>query len=244
MDLLAGHPLAMRVILPRLEKLTAAQVLAALRSNLASFKLAGDEEQAKLYATLAFVEQSLPEELRALLVLLGMHEGFADADHLEAMAKQVDAGWSRARIDALIQALVSAGLLRDIGQATYEMHPLLTTYLRSAPSENVPREERDDWARAFVDIMGSLADELAPRELHEQRGSFHLHGQNFHFALAEAERLQMPEHVAALTQSLAGFAQNNRNFAMAQRLFERLAASDDATSKAQAYHQLGRIAEE
>jgi tetratricopeptide (TPR) repeat protein len=248
MDLLGGHPLAMRALLPRLEKLSAAQVLAALRSNLASLKLEGDEDQAKLYATLAFVEQSLPEELRPLQVLLGLHEGFVTAALFEMMAKQVDAGWSRAKINALMQALVTAGLLRDFGQAIHEMHPLLTSYLRSAQVKNASVDHPDGWSRAFVDVMARLADDLAPRQLHEQRVPFHLHGQNFHYALAEAERIGMSTDMAALTQSLAAFAQNNRNFAVAQRLFERLAAYEGSAGhpkvEASAYHQLGMIAEE
>ena len=83
MNLLGGHPLAMRAVLPRLEKMSAGQVLAALRSNLAGLKLGADNDEARLYATLSFVEQSLPQELRPLLTLLGMHEGFVDAEYLE-----------------------------------------------------------------------------------------------------------------------------------------------------------------
>ena len=41
MDLLGGHPLAMRAILPRLEKMKAGQVVRALQSNLAALDLAG-----------------------------------------------------------------------------------------------------------------------------------------------------------------------------------------------------------
>src|SRR5262249_30703772 len=44
MDLLGGHPLAMRTVLPRLEKMSAGQVLAALRSNLSGLKLEGDPD--------------------------------------------------------------------------------------------------------------------------------------------------------------------------------------------------------
>jgi hypothetical protein len=44
-----------------------------------------------------------------------------------------------------------------------------------------------------VDVIGSLADALAPRELHEQRIPFLLHGPNFHFALALAERFSMDQ---------------------------------------------------
>ncbi len=247
MDFLGGHPQAMRAVLPRLEKMSAGQVLAALRSNLADLKLGGDEE-ARLYATLNFVEQSLPQELRPLLTLVGMHEGFVAANFLEIMAKEVDAAWTRAKIDALMQALVTAGLLRDIGQATYEMHPLLTSYLRTVSLPGVQPETKDSWARAFVDVTGKLADQLAPLERYQQRVPFHVHGQNFHYALAEAERLEMSAHVRALTQSLAAFAQNTRNFVAATRLYERLAAiraaGGDSTGEAAAYHQLGRVAQE
>ncbi|HEV2987895.1 MAG TPA: tetratricopeptide repeat protein, partial [Candidatus Angelobacter sp.] len=247
MDLLGGHPLAMRAILPRLEKLSAAQVLAALRSNLDSLKLDEEEEgQKSLYATLAFVEQSLAEELRPLLVLLGMHESFVQAGLLEMMARQVDGGWSRASIDALLEALVFAGLLRQMGQTIYELHPLLTSYLRSNNRKAV--DKSDGWARAFVDVMGTLADGLTPKPLHEQRAFFHLHGQDFYHALKEAERLRMTADMAALTQSLAAFAQNNRNFETAERLFQHLAAHYESCGQEQMaagpYHQLGRIAEE
>jgi tetratricopeptide (TPR) repeat protein len=247
MDFLGGHPQAMQAVLPRLERMSAGQVLTALRSNLAGLKLGGDDE-ARLYATLNFVEQSLPQELRPLLMLVGMHEGFVDADYLEAMAKQVDAAWTRAKIDALMQALATAGLLRDIGQATYEMHPLLTSYLRTVSLPSVRPDDRDSWGRAFVKIMATVADRLAPLELHRQRVPFHLHGQNFHYALAEAERLEMFTAVVALTQSLAAFAKNTRNFVAATRLYERLAGIEasggDSDGEAVACHQLGSVAEE
>ncbi len=236
----------MRAILPRLEKMSAAQVLNTLRSNLAS--LEGDEGQAILSATMAFVQQSLPERLRPLLVPLGMHEGFVDAGYLEMMAKQVDAGWSRYHIDALVQALVAAGLLREIAAATYEMHPMLTSFLRSAHLNDAAIATRNQWAQAFVDVIGTLANKLAPRELHEQRMPFHFHAQNFRYALAEAERLKMLVNAATLTQSLAAFAQNSRNFAVATPLFVRLAKyGKEASSpemEASAYHQLGMIAQE
>jgi tetratricopeptide (TPR) repeat protein len=248
MNLLGGHPLAMRSVLPQLEKLSASQVLAALRSNLGSLKLEGDEGQRKLYATLAFVERSLPDELRPLMTLVGMHEGFLSVDLLERMAKEVDAKWSREEISALMQALVSAGLLRAIVYDTYQMHPLLTSYLRSGQTRNAADASWDAWARAFVHVMGGLADVLAPRALHEQRVLFQFHGQSFYEALAQAERLQMPDELAALAQSLAAFAQNSRNFEVAKGLFKRSAeqrkASGCAEDAAAAYHQLGIIAQE
>jgi tetratricopeptide (TPR) repeat protein len=248
MNLLGGHPLAMRAILPRLEKLSAGRVAGALRSNLASLRMEGNEDVAKLYATLGFVEQSLPTELQPLLVPIAMHEGHVSAGLLQLMARQVDPAWTRAMVDALMQALVSAGLLRDIGQATYEMHPVLTGYLRSKILAETPQPKRDSWTKAFVDVMGGLADSLSPLELHQQRIPSHLQSHNFHYAMGEAERLNMETHTAALIQSLAAFAQNTRNFAVATRLFERLAndsrSSGSAKIEASAYNQLGVIARE
>jgi len=248
MKLLGGHPLAMRAILPRLENLTARDVANALRSNLAALGVGVDDAQAKMTATLAFVEQSLPGELRPLLVLLAMHEGFVDADYLEDMAKAVDAIWSRERIDRLLQILVTAGLLRDRGQAVHELHPALTGFLRSNCLDASPAEIRDAWARAFVDVVGTLADQLAPKQLHEQRAGFHLLGASFYFALNEAERLGMDQHLGALIQSLAAYAQNIRDYRSASDLFRRLGQHhqtlENFEGEAAAYHQLGRIAQE
>ncbi len=242
MDQLAGHPLAMRVVLPKVAEIGAAKVSEALRTNIAELGLSEHEEEGRLFGTLRFVEQGLSEELRPLLGLVGLHEGYVDADYLEAMAKKVDDAWTRERIDQLMTALGTAGLLRDVGSATYEMHPLLTSYLRSR------EEASEDCQRAFVDVMGSLADALAPKELHEQRVPFLLHGANFHFALAFAERLAMDQDLAALTQSLAAFSLNSRSFGEASRLFGGLAkhhaVREGFEGEAVAYHQLGRIAAE
>ena len=191
MDLLGGHPLAMRVILPRLAKLKAAALIQALQSNLTALGPSGDPAQDKLFATLRFAEQSLPDDLRPLLVPLALHERFVDADYLEIMAKQVDPSWTRAPIDRFLGALAVAGLLHDRGQGVFEMHPALTGFLRSTRPPGASGEPGERWSRAFVDLMGRLADHLAPRELHEQRGPFFLHGANFHVALGEAERLGM-----------------------------------------------------
>lgn len=96
--------------------------------------------------------------------------------------------------------------------------------------------------------MGQLADALAPRPLHEQRVPFHRHEAKFHHALDLAERLEMQTHVAALTQSLAVYAQNTRSFEGAERLFQCLAdhraAQGDEEVEAVTYHQLGVIAQE
>ena len=248
MDLLGGHPLAMRVILPRLAKLKAAALIQALQSNLTALGPSGDPAQDKLFATLHFAEQSLPDDLRPLLVPLALHERFVDADYLEIMANQVDESWTREKIDRFLVALAVAGLLHDRGQGVFEMHPALTGFLRATRPPRASGELGERWSHAFVDLMGRLADQLAPRKLHEQRGPFFLHGANFHVALGEAERLGMDSHFVALIQSLGMIAQEQRDFTGAERWYrEALAIKEkqgDEHGAALTYHQLGMIAQE
>jgi tetratricopeptide (TPR) repeat protein len=248
MDLLMGHPLAMRAILPRLEKMGAGAILAAIRLNIGALGGREEEALARIYATLEFVQRSLPPELRGLLVPLALHENYVDADYLEAMSKVADPSWMRTQIDGLMHALSVAGLLQDLGQATYWMHPLLTSYLRSMAGPRAEAALRERWTRAFVDFMGRFAISLAPRELHEQKVPFQIHGENFRHALDEAGKLGMETPSYALMQSMGSFAQNSRNFTEATRLYERLAKAfaqaGNAPAEAAIYSLLGMLAEE
>ena len=249
MDTLDGHPLLMRAVLPRLEGgRTAKSILQELQGNLAADGTGADPTQKKVYATLRFVEDALPKDLRPALVPLGLHDRFVDADDLELMAKGASqAQVTRRKIDRLLSALATAGLVRDRGQAIYELHPALTGFLRATVLTQAAGAELESWQRAFVDVMGRLADTLAPKELHEQRPYFHVHSANFHAALSLAESLD-DRALGALTQSLAVYALKMLSFDTAERLFDRLVESryarGDSRVVACAYHELGMIAEE
>jgi hypothetical protein len=247
MDLLGGHPLAMRVILPRLESRTAAELGAVLRGNLDALGPGGDPLQDRLFATLRFAEESVPPDLQPVLIPLALHEHFLDVNFLEAMAREVDTAWTRGRIDGFIAILSTAGLLRDRGQAIYEIHPALTGFLRSklrAPDAST----RDLWCHAFALAMGSVAIALIARPLHEQRGPFAVHAANFESARVEAERGGMARTALGLVSSLADYAQNVWNFDSAERLWKQLAdsplAGEEPTIRAVSYHQLGMVAQD
>jgi tetratricopeptide (TPR) repeat protein len=247
MDLLGGHPLSMRAILPELEKRGAAELAAALRTNLA--ELGGhNDAQAKLLATLRYVEQSLPTSLRPLLIPLGLHERYVDADYLEILAKQAPETWQRLQIDEFCRALVSAGLLQDRGQAIHEMHPALTGYLRSTFVAQADSSVTNVWTVAFVYFMAALATSQNSKPVHDQRFMFQVHGASFYSALKEAERLELLQAAAELMQSLAHFALNTRAFREAHDLFSRLEVVGQKSGTAEivssAYHQLGIIAQE
>src|SRR5262249_3890066 len=147
------------------------------------------------------------------LVPLALHERFVDGDHLEAIARFAAAGQSRTQIDSLLTLLTATGLLRDMGQAVYEIHPALTGYLRSRELDSVAPESQETWVRGFVDVLGNLADDLASRSI--QKGSFFLHRSNLRNALAKARSLGMKEDQAALLQALAVHAENLHDFAEA-----------------------------
>jgi tetratricopeptide (TPR) repeat protein len=186
---------------------------------------------------LGIIEHDLPESLRPLLQPLSLHEGYVELDYLETIAKLVPGDWSRAQIDQLAYALTTAGLMTHRGQSIYELPPALTGYLRSHSSWTAGS---DHWNRSFVHVMAVFADSLVSRPSPDQARAFSLHGANFSIALAESERLEMTGEAKALTQSLAVWAQSNRNFAEAERLFLRLARHPDMA--AVAYHELGMIA--
>ncbi|HEV3458943.1 MAG TPA: tetratricopeptide repeat protein [Thermoanaerobaculia bacterium] len=248
LDMLDGHPLMMRVVLRELERRTASEMIAALRAHGLRRGSGKSEAEERLFATLRFVEDSLPLELRPLLVPLAFHERFVDGDYLQLIAQTVDAAWPRERTDTLLGDLATAGLLHDRGQAVFEMHPALTGFLRATVLPRATMEERDAWARAFVSFMAAFADDLAPRPLHEQRVPFYIHGASFRLALAEAERLAMLVEQCALLQAFGAHAQNTRRWEEASAHFKVLAEVagklSDEPGESAAYHQLGMIAQQ
>ena len=69
------------------------------------------------------------------------------------------------------------------------MHPALSRFLRLKVLQESPEQSRDAWCGEFVAVMGGVADHYTPKQQHEQRGVFHIHGANFQSALAEAVEL-------------------------------------------------------
>jgi hypothetical protein len=247
MDLLDGHPLAMRALLPRLREVGASVLADQLKGRI-RVESGSDPLQARLFAALEFVEEALPAELKPLLLPLGLHEQLVVADYLEAMAQRADSRFNRADIERLLAMLAATGLLHPLAQGFHEMHPALTGFLRARPALEQGSNQREAWRRAFVDVMGSLAAYLAPKELHEQCGGFHWHGVDFLTALDEAKAMGMDDHVTELTQALGVYAQNRRDFTSAERWFAALAEHckqrNNPTGEAVAYHRLGMIAQE
>jgi hypothetical protein len=238
MGLLGGHPLAMRVVLPMLKDLLASELNRAFQSHLNDLGRGGDPMQDRLFATLRFAEQSLPGDLKPLLVPLALHERFVVAHCFEAMAQRVAPEWTRDRIDRFLETLTFAGLLSDREKDVFEMHPALTGFLRGTRRDVVSKDLADPWSRAFVDIMALEAEDFRHRSNPRQRRSFPILGTNFHHALTEAERLHINDRFAELARALAFFALDSRDFKgvkdLISRFFQRVQKAGDARGEVKA----------
>ncbi len=246
---LGGHPLAMQAVLVQLRQKTPAQARAALEGLLTGKGPQADPTLSKLNACLDFVRGSLPTDLQPFLVPLSLYEEFADVMSLQQMTEDVRMGLQAEGASQVLEVLGVAGLVHDIGGGVlFQLHPLLTSYLRSRARATAQQSGAELWIKAFVGAMGNLANTLVPKELRDQRKIFRFHGSNLYRAAREAERLKITTSFMALIQFLASFAFHTRNLVEAQRLYQRLAEeskkADWAEAAGVAYHQLGRVLEE
>ncbi|MDR3000769.1 MAG: tetratricopeptide repeat protein [Fibromonadaceae bacterium] len=240
---LDGNPLAIRAILLRLEKrplVYVTQLLAELDDEFKGFE--GDESTQRIQAAFNIFNRGLDEKLAPILQLIGLHEHYVVAGYLEYMLKDTEYQDSCEYLTNCFTMLENAGFCHEIVERVYKMHPAL----RSCLTQTYPALET--LQREFVGVMGSIANKLAPKELHEQRNQFMLNEANFYRAMNMAPKLEMEIHDMALTQALAAFMQNNRNFYQAAFLLNSLAEKANKYNNmkfvATAYHQLGMIAEE
>ena len=242
MQILEGHPLAIRAILLRLDQVVdPEELLKELQQGLLTGKV-GDKSTHRILQALALFDQGLDAAFAPLLQLIGLHRRFMHLGHLENMIQFI--GWNvdATLLDQCIHALQVGGLLHPLGENLYSMHPALAGHLMQChPADEEAR-------RGFVGVMGGIANDVTPKQIYEQKPIFHLFGASFHLALAHAKALKAHVAVGAIIQFLATFAQNNLEYDSATQLFEELADYEKAQGRekeaAVFYHQLGLIAGE
>src|SRR5262249_27318316 len=122
LDTIGGHPLMIRAVLPRLKWTPAREIGAGIAHKLASIPPSGDDLYDRLVATLWSVEEWLADEVRPLLVPLGLHQRFVDAEDLVAMGEKVGGAGMAGQVNGLLGSLTVAGLLTGRGQNQYELH--------------------------------------------------------------------------------------------------------------------------
>lgn len=167
LDWLDGHPLAMRLTLPRLEDSDPAGLLATLRGTtpLAAGEEAGAGRQSSLGACITYSFAHLNEQARRLLPMLSLFTGVADEDVLTlfSAAEGVPgrfAGTSKEEWTEVLEDAARVGLLSGIGGSLYRIHPALPGYLAAAWHTGNPagyEEERDACEQALCTACAAFS---------------------------------------------------------------------------------------
>ncbi|RDE48755.1 MAG: CHAT domain-containing protein [Candidatus Accumulibacter meliphilus] len=247
-DSLEGHPLMMRAILPRLAGTNARQ----LRQDFEQYVPQADSDdpvEQRLYATLRYIEEGLPAELKPLLYPIGLHEGYIHAHFLVQMAEKAQQAFSAEQTQQTLERLEAAGLVRALGNEAYEMHPALARYARRQGARLLASAaDVSAWERGFVSIMAHIADYCTPKDLHEQRPAFDFFGGGFERALGMAQGAGDLRAYSALMEALATYAFNRHDLPLAGKRFEAYARSCEQLALedkvASSYHKLGMVAQE
>ena len=136
MEWLGGHPLSLRLLLPQLERVSAASLLAALKGNTQALPagFVGEGRLASLGASLKYSFDHLAATECDQLLALALFEGVVDEDVL-GLFSQVEnvparfAGVTKAAWSALLGRLAGIGVLTELGGGMYGLHPALPAYL-------------------------------------------------------------------------------------------------------------------
>ena len=137
LEWLDGHPLAMRLTLPRLEADDPAALLAELQGTtlLPPVEDAAQGRLASLGACIAYSFAHLPEHAQRLLPAISLFHGVADENLLMLFSDAEGVpgrfgGISRQEWTAVLQGAAQVGLLTSLGVVgMYQIHPALPGYL-------------------------------------------------------------------------------------------------------------------
>ncbi len=136
LDWLDGHPLAMRLTLPRLDTTDPGDLLAGLRGT-TPLPAAGAPDAGRttsLPASITYSYAHLAGQSQRLLPAVSLFHGVADQDVLAAMSGVEGvpgrfAGIGRQEWAAVLEDAARVGLLTGLGSSMYRIHPALPGYL-------------------------------------------------------------------------------------------------------------------
>jgi tetratricopeptide (TPR) repeat protein len=136
LEWLDGHPLAMRLTLPRLDATGPGELLAALRGTtpLPAADAPDAGRSTSLPASITYSYAHLAGPARQLLPVVSLFHGVADEDVLMAFSAEDGvparfAGASKQEWTAVLQDAARVGLLTGLGSGMYQIHPALPGYL-------------------------------------------------------------------------------------------------------------------
>jgi tetratricopeptide (TPR) repeat protein len=171
LKLLGGHPLSLRVVLRHLKTQSPVQLVEALRRGLDTFKGTQEEGREKsLTVSLDYSFANLSERARQHLPFLGLFWDRVDADWLHAFSRNPDSDWGQAyravfgenlQISdwiGLLNEATAAGILEDLGESIYKVHPALPWYLRQLLDKMGSQEVISNLEKKLLDFYARLAE--------------------------------------------------------------------------------------
>jgi tetratricopeptide (TPR) repeat protein len=171
LEWLDGHPLSMRLILPRLQATSPEDLLAGLHGTapLPGGDDPGGDRATSLAASISYSFTHLAEHTRRLLPAAGLCHGVADSDVLALFsglpgvpgrfAGANGEDWARVLHDA-----ARVGLLTALGAGMYRIHPALPAYLAAHWRTDDPGgydTSRDAATRALATACAAFGEWLA-----------------------------------------------------------------------------------
>ena len=165
LEWLDGHPLAMRLTLPRLDTTEPGDLLAGLQGT--TTLPAQDTESGRLKslgASIAYSFAHLAEDTRRLLPAISLFHAVADTNLLVAFsavegASDRFAGISRAKWTAVLEDATRVGLLTG-SDGIYQIHPALASYLAAGWHTENPlgyNQEREACERALCSACATYS---------------------------------------------------------------------------------------
>lgn len=167
MERLGGHPLSLNLVLPHLQKYTAAELSSRFEALLPGFKEgAAKERNESLEVSLQFSLQRLGEETRAALPDLAVFQGGAMEYDILKVTQMSEDSWQQAKQELEQAALVTAENLPNFKSPFLRFHPTLLPYLATQlPAARRPEVE-NRYLRGYYGTANSLCqlDTQNPQE--------------------------------------------------------------------------------
>ncbi|WP_327398709.1 tetratricopeptide repeat protein [Streptomyces sp. NBC_01288] len=156
---LDGHPLSMKLTLPRLTATSARQLLEDLQGLTA---LPENEESRELAASIAYSFQHLSPDDQQALTVLSLFHGVADADVLGILSVDQQApdrfrGRSTSQWGELLTRAARLGLLTSIGAGLFRLHPALPAHLTAHWRTSTPDAHATEHTAALRALVSAHA---------------------------------------------------------------------------------------
>ncbi|MEH2199516.1 tetratricopeptide repeat protein [Nostoc sp.] len=171
LKLLGGHPFSLRVVLPHLKTQTPVQLIEALRRGLDTFR--GQEEEGReksLTVSLDYSFAKLSERTRQHLPFLGLFCDRVAVPTLQTLIENFEHnfrqlycvvfGENLQKVDwiKILNEASVAGILEDLGQTIYKIHPALPWYLRQQLNTMASQEVINELEKKLLIFYALFAD--------------------------------------------------------------------------------------